>query len=217
MEDSARFYTLDEAIALAISVAPESSDVERVFMDEWMYHGLREIGVGKEDIKVCSIDIHDLGVRKPRDYYMARDLALHTINGVEVDYLFKGGGKRIHNDVRNSPRFIEVSETRDYFHLSSDSTDYPLVKATLEYYALPSTEDGDLFIPENYVYGLMHYIKYMLAFRNNARNTDQLKRYWEKEASKLRSKNVKPHMLEFKEGIARVYMSMLTKPTRDRF
>lgn len=217
MDSSERYYTLDEAVALSISVAPEASDVERVFMDEWMYHGIRQIGVGKEDVKICTIPIHDLGIVKPTDYYMARDLALHTVNGVEIDYLFMGTGKRIHNDVRNSPRFIEVSETGDFFHLSSDSTEFELATATLEYYALPSTADGDLMISEAYVYGLMHYIKYMLALRNNARNIDQLKKYWEKEASKLRSKNVKPHMLEFKEGIARVYMSMLTKPTRDRF
>lgn len=215
IENSEQYYTLDEAVALATSLAPESSDVERVFMDEWMYHGVRQIGVSKEDIKDCTIDVHDLGIRKPKDYYKARDLVLNTTSGGELDYIFRGGGRRHHTDVRNIPKFIEVSETRDYFHLSSDAG--LVTKATLEYYALPSTADGELLIKEIYVYALAHFIKYMLAFRNNSGKTDQLRKYWEKESARLRAKNVMPHLLEFKEGIARTHMSMITKPTRDRF
>lgn len=217
MNSEARFYSLDETVALAQSVAPESSDTERVFMDEWIYHGLRQLGVNKDNIKYCSIEVNDLGIAKPKDYYMARDLVLLTSSNVEVDYIFRAGQRRIHNDVRATPRFIEVSEGVDFFHLSSDATTSGITKAYLEYYALPSTEDGDLYIPENHVFALMHFIKYMLAFRNSSPRLAEYKKYWEKEAAKIRAKNATPNQLEFKEGLARVYMSMLTKPTRDRF
>jgi len=216
MEDL-RYYTLEEVSALAVSVAPESTDTERVFMDEWIYHGLRQLGVNKDNIKSCVIEMHDLGIAKPRDYYMARDLALFDGGGGEIDYIFRAGQRRMHTDIRTKPRFIEVSESRDYFHLSSDANDAGVVKAQLEYYALPSTDDGDLYIPENHVFAIMHFVKYMLAFRNGSAKLDTYKKYWEKEASKIRSKNSTPHQLEFKEGLARVYMSMMNKPTRDRF
>lgn len=215
--ESARFYTLDETVALAISVAPESTDIERVFMDEWVYHGLRQLGVNKDNIKACTIEVHDLGIDKPRDYYMARDLVLWNNKNEEVDYIFRAGNRRIHNDIRMTPRFLEVSEGKDFFHLSSDANHFNVEKATLEYYALPSTEDGDLYIPENHVFALMHFIKYMLAFRNTSPRLAEYKRYWEKEASKIRAKNATPNQLEFKEGLARVYMSMWQKPVRDRF
>jgi hypothetical protein len=216
-EKNERYYSLDEAVALAKTVTPESTDIERVFMDDWIYQGVRQLGVNKESIKSCTIPVHDLGIPKPRDYYMARDLALGNGKGAEVDYIFRGGGVRIHNDIRPKGKFVEVSETADFFHLSSDANQYPVLTARLEYYALPSTEDGDLLIPESYVFALMHFIKYMVTFRNSSPRLKEFKDYWEKEAARVRARNIKPHLLEFKEGVARTYMSMINKPTRDRF
>ena len=215
--NSVRYYTLDETVALAQSVSPESTDTERVFMDEWIYHGLRQMGVDKNSVKACAVKVNDLGIAKPRDFYSARDLVLVNSSGNEVDYIYRNGSRRIHTNINSKPRFVEISEDADFFHLSSDAVAADVTDAIIEYYALPSTEEGDLLIPEIKVFALMHFIKYMLAFRNSSPRLREYKQYWEKEAARIRSKGATPSQLEFKEGTARTYMSMITKPTRDRF
>ena len=214
-----RYYTLDEAMATIRSMTPEITDAEFTFLPEWMYMGVRQLGTSKELLKQCFLEIDDLSVAKPRDYYMATDISLFDSKGNEVDFIFRPGKLRHHLELIPPPRFVEVYEDGDYFHLSSTADAMGVSKFNLEYYALPTDEDGVLLIPERYIFALVMFVKYMLAVRNNDpyNRIAIYKQNWEQEAARVRAKNMTPNMLEAKEGIFRTYMSMITKPTRDRF
>jgi hypothetical protein len=209
-----RFASLDEMIAFCISLAPEATDIERVFMADWIRLALDEIGASKNHVRTEEIPVKDLSIRKPEDFYLAKSMALYDSGGTEVWYIYEGYGARTHQDTRYVPKFVALYETSHYYNLGNEAT--TVTDARLTYYAHPTDANGDLIIEKKDRFAIMTFIKYMVALRNDDPTYKSKEQIWEKQAAKARSRKALPDELEFTEGIARKYMSLWTKPSRPR-
>lgn len=213
----AKLITIDEAVANAKTIIPEANGIEEIFMRQWMYLGIRQIGVTLTHIKTVEITPENLSVRKPEDYVRGEDIGLY--NGTtEYAALYEGFGQRVHKDKRgiNVARPVQLSEDNNFFYLSSNAT--AIDKVVLRYYALPVDSDtNDLMIDEESLVALMMFIKYMVALRNNLPTVNLLNKEWRYQAARVRAKNALPDQLQFKTGLVKKYMSRMITPDREWF
>src|SRR5687768_13603533 len=95
------FIHVDQPIALAMTLIPNHSTVEKAVAREWAYQGLRDIGPGMHWFEDCVLyPDSNLSMRKPTDMYKVRDIALYAQNEdgslTELRYSYRGLGRRIH-------------------------------------------------------------------------------------------------------------------------
>lgn len=221
-----RFVPLDQVTAEAMTVIGDADNKDRLIFRQWVYRALREIGVGKQNVEVCNLYPKDLSMQKPDDCTSIIDIALFDVNNNEMLYKYHSGASRIHQnrntyaaDGTYSPSvgsIIDLSEDDYYIHLGSNASEVAYAK--IRYFKFPVDEDGLPKIPEDQVFAITMFIRYMWSMRKNDNRSeiDQNRYTWlsEKAAAKARSKM--PSMLEGKQ-IAKTWMSMISKPFFDNF
>jgi hypothetical protein len=216
-----RYVTIEEVVANALTIIPDATDNERVYMRQWAYLGKRRIGPTKADIKQKTIGIDNNRIRKPDNFIAGLDLALLDAAGNERTYQFEGRGKATHDaDTGRRTPWIDthyVTEDNNFYYLDS-TAELNVTVGRLEYLAMPVDDAGDLVVPEDELEAIMAFIHYMWAKRNMETGALSLLRHdSEYLMARARSKAALPDMLEAKEGIFRKWNSMLSKPLRDAY
>ena len=211
------FLSAEEVVANARTLLLTQTDgVTENFLKQWAYLAQRQIGVTKEHIRTEEIKAIDLAIRKPDDFVKAEDMGLYTASGGELAWIYEARGERVKSSktLRTSP--VWVSEDNHYYHLDSSATGVDCAK--LRYFALPLDEQtGEPLIPESHLFATMMFIRYMVATRNSDRDREHFRREWEREAARVRAKNILPDTLQFRNGIVKRYMSMIVSPQSNTF
>ena len=183
-----RFISVEDVVANAQSVIPEADDRATNIMKQWVYLGIKEIGVSLEDIKVAELYPEDNSVRKPEDIIVIDDIALLDSAGNEYQYHYRGPGTRIHSASEPTDDYpIDISEDDYYIHFGS--TGSGITKVVIRYYALPIDEHGDIKIKQDYLVPLIDYLQYMWARRTKDKNVGFYLSLWKEQMLKAKAKN----------------------------
>ncbi len=183
-----RFISVEEVVANAQSVIPEADDRATNIMKQWVYLGIKEIGVSLEDIKVADLFPEDNSVRKPDDLIIIDDVALLDSAGNEYQYHYRGPGTRIHTASEPTDAYpIDISEDDYYIHLGSTGSGITTVR--IRYYALPIDEHGDIKIKQDYLLPLIDYLAYMWARRTKDKSLGTYLTLWTQQLLKAKAKN----------------------------
>lgn len=214
-----KFVTLDSVTAEAKSILKTATDKDRLIFQQWVYRALREIGPGKQNVDICRLYAKDFSFKKPDDMHSAIDVGLFRADGSEVPYRYQAGKKRIHTRRTRFAREglydnvdvnkIDLSEDDYYFHISTD-VNASISYADVRYFKMPVDEDGMPMIPEDQVFAIMMFIRYMWMMRENGpmNSIMESKQTWLQERDRAKSRNKMPSMLEGTQ-IAIEWMSMI--------
>lgn len=225
MATSSTFKSVDEIIALALSVTEEADSIDRAYMKDWVYEGLKQIGPNIAWYAEATIYPTELQLEKPKDLYSAIDIALYDSNGSELRYVLRGKGRRTHvsdNSIIDRGEYapdvgapIDLSEDAYYFNLGSNGTG--VAYAVLKYWKFPVDSNGDLLIPEEDSMALVLFCKYLYYMRKDDKvGIGQFKNMWIAARNEARAAHNTPSMLEGTE-IARSWNSMIQKMRFKKF
>lgn len=211
----AKYITIDEVVASAVTILPGSTDAEKVFMRHWCVLGNRELGLSKDNVVTEKINVQDLTIRKPTNLLSIDDIGLYKENDVEIVTVYKGYGEMTHTDldtIQGTMKLtVSISEDDDFLHLSSNGSviDY----AKIRYYSIPIDDKGNPLILERKRFAIMFFLSYMWTIRQaaNQSEVDRAELRWLREAAKQRAKNKMPSVLEMK-SISKWYMSLINTP-----
>jgi len=224
------FVHVDEPVALAMTLIPNSSSVEKAVARQWAYMGLRDIGPGMHWFEDCVLyPSSNLSMRKPDDMYKPIDLALFKQESdgslSELRYSYKGLGRRIHasgnvhldggtyGPLLHAP--IDLSEDSHFFHLGSNGGD--VFCAKIKYWKLPVDAYGLPKIPEHQVLAIAFFIRWMWAMANSDKQDRQLSRSeYIAARSEARGRNKIPNGLEM-EQVSKEWINLLNAPQFKKF
>lgn len=220
------FVHVDEPIALAMTLIPNSSSMDKAVARQWAYMGLRDIGPGMHWFEDCVLyPSSNLSMRKPDDMWKPRSLALFNQAGEELRYSYKGLGRRLHSSGNvhlDSGEYapslgapIDLSEDSYFFHLGSNGSDVYCAKVT--YWKLPIDSYGLPLVPEHQVLAIAMFIRWMWSISNSDKQDRQLSRQdYMAARGEARGRNKIPNGLEM-EQIAKEWVSLLNAPQFKRF
>ena len=225
------FVHIDEPIALAMTMIPNSSTVEKAVARAWAYQGLRDIGPGQHWLEDCVLyPDSNLSMRKPDNMYKIRSIALFKRGSdgtlTEQHYSYRGLGRRIHSN-RNqlaadgqydpaSGAPIDLSEDAYFLHLGSNGSDVYCAK--ISYWKLPIDAQGMPLIAEYQVLAIALFIRWMWSLGNPDKGDRQLSRMdYLSARTEARGKAKLPSGLEMDQA-AKEFSSLLsTVPTFKQF
>lgn len=184
-----QLISFDEIIAEAFErVGTEDSRDELIFRN-WIYRALRWIGPNMVNIKTECLEVCDLSIKKPCDYWSAIDMNLLDDQGHVFYYQYTENGF-LESEQRNphshsgigaglyvrKNRSIKVGEDSYCFNLSSIAKELSISKAEIKYYALDLDNNGDPMVQEGNVEAVYAYIEFMYLkrMRNKTRGTRQV-------------------------------------------
>ena len=212
---NSQFVSVDEAVATAMTLLPENAALNEVLARQWSYMALRNIGPTSHWFDECELYPNDnLILKKPIDMWKAIDIALFTSTGVEVNFVYRGLGKRIHRegdlDLQNIP-YVDLSEDNHAFYLGSNGTS--VAKAKLKYWQLPIDNDGLPKIPEGQILAIAFFIRWMWSIRQNENQSDRQisEQNYKMERNKARSEGNAPSGIEM-EQIGKEWVSLIGAP-----
>lgn len=213
------FVPVDQVIATAMSILEGADTVDRAYFKEWVYLGLTELGPNTAWYDEAVVYPVELALKKPDNIYSIIDVALYDVNKNELVYTYRGKGSRIHasdsvalNSGEYAPSLgapIDLSEDSYYFHLGSNGAS--VASALIKYWKFPVDENGDLLIPEQDVFTLALFCRYMFSMRKDDKvGIGQFHNLWIAARNEARAAHRTPSMLEGTE-IARSWNSMIQK------
>ena len=221
------FIHVDEAVALAMTLLPENTTLNKAIARQWAYEALRNIGPTSAWFDVCNLFPNDqLTLKKPDDMWKAIDIALYDSNGNEMKYSYRGLGKRIHASPADlvaqgeyAPSLgapVDLSEDTHAFHLGSNGAS--VAWATLKYWKLPVNNDGLPEIPEGQKLAVAMFIRWLWTIKKNENQSDrQLSEInYKAERAKARAEGNLPSGIEF-EQIAKEWTSLIGAPQFKKF
>ena len=89
----AKYITIDEVVASAMTILAGSTDTEKVFMRHWCVLGNRELGLSKDNVVTDKINVQDFTIRKPENLLSIDDIGLYSDSDVEYATVYKGYGE----------------------------------------------------------------------------------------------------------------------------
>lgn len=224
------FVHVDEPIALAMTLIPDSDSMDKTIARSWAYMGLRDIGPGQHWFEDCVLyPSTNLSFRKPDDMYKPIKIALFSRNDsgdlVEMRYSYKGLGRRLHQSSNAllatgeyAPEFgaaIDLSEDSHFFHLGSNGSGVYCAK--VNYWKLPIDSYGLPMIPEHQVLPIALFIRWMWSVSRGDNTDRQMSRVdYLSARAEARVKNKIPNGIEM-EQIAKEWMSLLNAPQFKQF
>jgi len=213
-----RFNTLDEVVAEAMSTIKQATEEEKLYMKQWAYRALKEIGPSQWNIDVATLYPEDLTIRKPDDFYKAIDIGLFNGNDQELAYKFRSGKEQIHQDPNvysengiYVPQFdavIKLSEDENFYYMSSNADNVNYAK--LRYFKMPLDDEGNLKFPDFTVEACVSYIHYNWARREQSPNIGLNLQIWKDARAEARGKGKLPHGIQYKQ-LAAEFNSMIQK------
>ena len=223
---ASNFISVDEPIAVAMGLIPNSSSVEKAVARQWAYMGLRDIGAGIHWLEDCVLYPNsNLSMRKPDDMWKAIDIALLDTNGQELRFSYKGLGRRIHSSGKLSldsgeyaPSLhapIDLSEDNFYFHLGSNGSSVYCAK--VKYWKLPVDTYGQPMIPEHQLLAIALFIRWMWSMAHSDKEDRKLARIEYLQArSEARALGKMPSGIEM-DQVAKEWPNMLNAPQFKNF
>ena len=200
--NNTQMITMDEIISESfVRLDIEDTRDELVFRN-WIYRALRWIGPSSFSIKTKCIDICDLSIKKPCDYWYGIDMNLmDEFNGIYYyQYAESGflqsegnaGGLTSEDSISGSSRAIQVGEDNYCFNLSNTASGTGVCKAELKYFAMDKDDKGDPLIMEDIVEAIHAYLNWMYLERgrNRTRGTRKFP-HSEVESARIRWQNYK--------------------------
>jgi hypothetical protein len=111
---------------------------------------------------------------------------------------------------------VDIYEDDLCFHLGSTGTDIDSVG--LRYWSHPVDENGVIKIPEEHLYAIMIFVKYMNAERQGSSRLEisSLNREWKIQAAKIRGADKMPNQIEAREIITS-WMSLIPKGVSTKY
>jgi hypothetical protein len=220
------FVPVDQVIATGASIIEAADTVDRAYFKEWVYLGLLELGPSAAWYDEATLYPVDMALEKPKNMYNAIDLALYNASQQELLFAYRGKGKqRIHvsdNSLTNAGTYspelgapIDLSEDTYYYHLGTNggSVSY----AILRYWKFPTDENGDLMVPEQDVFTLSLFLKYMFCMRKDDKvGIGQFHNLWIAARNEGRTAHKIPSGISMDEA-ARSWNSMIQKMRFKRF
>jgi hypothetical protein len=219
-----QYFTLDEVVAEAMTTIKLATDEEKLYMKQWAYRALKEIGPGQNNIEVCTLYPENLVLRKPDNYYKAISIGLFDTANNEYKNSYRSGVARVHQS-RNVytqtgvyvPEFnsiITISEDEFFFYLSSEAN--AITYALLRYFKMPIDENGNLMFPEYSVEAVGTFIQYKWAQREEKGDWRDYLQSWKASRAEARGRGKLPNGLLYKQ-LAKEWNSMIQKTNFDRF
>lgn len=215
------FINVDEPIAIAMSIIPNSDSFDEALARQWAYMGTRDIGASYHWIEDAVLYPNsNLSIRKPDDMWKAQDIALFNSAGKELLFSYRGLGKRIHasghaalDNAQYAPSLhapIDLSEDSHFFHLGSNGADVHHVK--LKYWKLPVDHHGQPMIPEHQALAVALFIRWMWGMANSDKEDRKLSRIEYLQArSEARALGKMPSGIEM-DQVAKEWNSLMNAP-----
>lgn len=203
-----RFAPIDEVVSSAVLICPGATDEHRVIFKQWVWTALLQIGPTSHWVKTCRINPKNRSFKKPQDLASVRDIGLYDATGAEVFYEWKGEGGEVHSDRESvhllvgesdRPMPVYLSEDAYYFHLSSNSPDVDHMM--IRYLALPTDTNGLPLIPEDNIFAITMFIRWMWSLRKNDNQAEQMnaRDTWYREKDRIFGDNKMPSWFRAKE------------------
>lgn len=175
--------TMDELIAESFQRLDNEDSRDELIFRNWIYRAMRWIGPHAYSIKTKCIEVCDLSIKKPCDYWYGLDLNLIGTNGEIYYYQYAEHGfmnseqsdSGVEEHLENGGslsgyRTIEIGEDHYCFNLNSIAGSSSIKTAELKYYAMPKDEHGDLMISEDVVEAIHAYLRWMYIERGRERS-----------------------------------------------
>ena len=177
---------MDELIAEAYARLDLEDSRDELIFRNWIYRALKWIGPSSPQIKPVCLEICDLSIKKPHDYWSAIDMNLLDSQGRIYYFQYTNNGFMRSEEGKNAngqflgtdasltgARTILVGEDYHCFNISDTGSEAPLAKAELKYYAMPKDKNGDPLIAEDSVEAVLAYVEwqYLKRGRNRTRGT----------------------------------------------
>ena len=212
-----KFIDIDQAVASASTLMKNPSKEDRDVMKFWIWLAEKQIGTAPFNKDTADIEFVDCVAKKPANHLKTIDIALYDNHGNDLIYTYRGYNKRIHDiSSFNNPELVGVYE--DEFCLHVDNNNSSVDRCSIIYWAYPVDEDGNPLIPEEHIYAIMRFVKYMMSVRegNNMSEQSLLEREWKLQASKVRGQNSMPNIPEARDILQR-WMTLIPRGIDTRY
>ena len=219
---ASEYIGIKAAVAEACSTIKNVTEQEKVLSRQWIYRAIRQIGVGKVDIKISdNLTLTDWSVRKPDDMAMMIDIALFDSADQEIIIKYKGRGQssgdgtlsRIHQDARPFVGAVNVTEDNDFFNVEEFSDDTPAnVYLVVKYYSYPVDDDGYPKVQDIHMEACIAYVRWQWAKRERVSlgEIQETRHTWLQEKASAYGRMKTPTEMEAKDSF-RELNSMIQK------
>jgi hypothetical protein len=214
------YVPINEVVAEAISVVGVTSDdpeTLKAFARQWIWRAVQDLPVTEDNIKVCSIDVKNLMMKKPEDMRRFLDIALYDENDCYIPHTFYTGKKRIFPEPTDCQP-VDLSEDPYAFILGTNGDNVAYGK--VRYFAYPIDSDGYPMIREEDVLTCVYYVRLCASMRKNDNRSeiDQNRQMYMREADRARAKRKSMNMSEDKlKTVAKIMNRMIPLFNRSIF
>jgi hypothetical protein len=169
---------LDETVALAKSICIDATEQDEALFKQWIWEGIKSLGVSEDDIKACTVGAKNFLAKKPEDCRRLIDVALYDAAGCQLNHVFHSGRKRIYPAQGNViasgtgtlALWIDVSEDAYNIVIGSNGTDVSAV--AIRYFSYPLDTNGFPLIREDESLPLAYFCKFMYSLRKNENQSE---------------------------------------------
>jgi len=221
MSTSTALVPASRVVALAMSVLEEADTIDRAFIHEWVFEGLKQLGPNISWYDEAVLYPVEYSFKKPDNMSSAIDFALYDSQDHELRFVLRGRGSRIHqsdnqliNDGEYAPGLgapIDLSEDSHYYNIGTSAGAQAVAYAYIKFFKFPVDETGQLLIPEEDTMPLVYFIRHMWYLRKDDKmGIAQSNNKWIAARNEARGAHRTPSMLVGKE-IARTWNSMIQK------
>lgn len=208
MQGFNNYITVDEIVASACTILPETTREERESVFPfWIWMAAKKLGFSGQNEKTETITVLENFIRKPKDHLYTIDMALFDSAGSEIKYIYREYSRKIHKNSRDE-NHLYVYEDDHCIHIDDCNSNIDCI--TLKYYSVPVDEDGNPKINEEHLEAIMHFIRYMrsLASNNNQSEIEINRRRWLSLKDYVKGNNKMPSPLRSKH-ILNKWMSLI--------
>lgn len=220
-----RFAPIDEVVSSAVLICPGATDEHRVIFKQWVWESIKQIGPTSHWVKTCKVNAKNRSFKKPDDLSSVLDLGLYNSSDSELAFEWMGEGGQVHADRTTTHATVSqqevsskifLSEDAYYFHLSSNSPEatYMLIR----YLAMPTDESGFPLIPEDNIFAITMFIRWMWSLRKNDNQAEQMnaRDTWYREKDRIYGDNKIPSWFRAKE-FGHKFLSLINGYKTKRF
>jgi len=221
-----RFAKMDEVVATAMTLTPGATDEHRVIFRQWCWEGVKQIGPTTHWLKTCNLKVKNLTFKKPSDLASTINVGLYNSSDQELSFEWNIGVGRVHTDrellhsVTSQEEVtgrIDLSEDAYYFHLGSNGSEVDHM--LLRYLAMPVDTNGEMLIPEDNMFAITMFIRWMWSMRkgDNQSEIELSRDTWFREKDRIYGNNKMPSVLRANEFALNKFMSLLNSFKPNRF
>lgn len=226
------YVPLESVVAEAISVIGVGSDEETMknFARQWIWRAAIDLPVTEDNIKVCTILVKNMMMKKPDDMRRFMEIALFDSAGEYIPHVFHAGKKRIYPDTRifpaavintsNDPVCVPVDLSEDEYAFYLGTNGSAVYQGVVRYFAYPLDSSGMPMIREDDVLTCVYFVKFMASLRKNDNRSEiqQNELLYKQEADRARAKRKASDLsVDKMKTIAAAFNRMIPSFNRSKF